>query len=141
MAPRRREVGAVVLDSWAVLAFFEGEPAGEAVSELFERASEGALRLLISTVNAGEVWYIVARQASEREADGAIDSLRKMGVEFVDADWSLVRLAAGFKARYRMSYADCIAAALARSQRAELVTGDPDFDQLSADVQIRFLEG
>lgn len=129
----------VVLDSWAVLAFFEGEPAGSTVSELISEARDHDVPLLMSTVNAGEVWYIIAREVSEPEADQAVESLRKMGIEFVDADWPLARMAGTFKAKHRMSYADCFAAALAKSRKAELVTGDKEFKQVEHDITVRWL--
>ena len=129
----------VVLDSWAVLAFFEGEPAGSTVSELISEARDHDVPLLMSTVNAGEVWYIIAREVSEPEADQAVESLRKMGIEFVDADWPLTRTAGTFKAKHRMSYADCFAAALAKSRKADLVTGDKEFKQVEHDITVRWL--
>lgn len=129
----------VVLDSWAVLAFFEGEPAGNAVSELIADARDHDVPLLMSTVNAGEVWYIIAREVSEPEADQAVGSLRKMGIEFVDADWPLARVAGTLKARHRMSYADCFAAALAKSRKAELITGDREFKQVEQEITVRWL--
>ncbi len=129
----------IVLDSWAVLAYFEDEPAGSVVSELIADARDHDVPLLMTSVNAGEVWYIIAREVSEPDADQAVESLRKMGVEFVDADWPLSRTAGTFKAKHRMSYADCFAAALAKTRKAELVTGDKEFKQVEAEVRIRWL--
>lgn len=134
-----RRPHALVLDSWAVLAYFEGEPAGNEVSNLIATARDSDIPLLISAVNTGEVWYIIAREISESDADAAIESLSKMGIEFVEAAWPFVRIAGTFKAKYRMSYADCFAAALAKTQKAELVTGDREFKQVESDVRIRWL--
>jgi predicted nucleic acid-binding protein len=39
-----------------------------------------------------------------------------------------------------MSYADCFAAALAKTRKAELVTGDREFKQVENDVRVRWLE-
>jgi predicted nucleic acid-binding protein len=59
----------------------------------------------------------------------------------VDADdLELVRQAAAFKATWKMSYADCFAAALAKIKNAELVTGDREFKQLARDVKIHWLD-
>lgn len=135
-----RRAQAIVLDSWAVLAYFEDEPAGAAVSKLIANARDHDMPLLMSAVNAGEVWYIIAREVSEAEADAGVESLQKMGVEFVAADWFLARLAGTFKAKYRMSYADCLAAALTKSRKAEFVTGDQEFRQVASDIRIRWLD-
>lgn len=135
-----RRPRAMVLDSWAVLAFFEGVPAGQAVSDMIAESREKGVSLLMTVVNAGEVWYIVAREVSQQQADEAVESLVRMGVEFVDADWPLTRAAGTFKARYRMSYADCYAAALAQTRRAELVTGDKEFKEAEGEIRIRWLD-
>ncbi len=134
-----RKPKTVVLDSWAVLAFLEDEPAGQQVGEIIADTHEHNIPLLMTTVNAGEVWYIVAREVSETEADKCIESMLKIGIEFVAADWSLARSAGGFKARHRMSYADCFAAALAKERKAELVTGDKEFKQVEKEVAIHWV--
>jgi ribonuclease VapC len=81
----------------------------------------------------------VAREVSETEAERAVADLQRLGIRFVDGDWHLTRLAAGFKAKHRMSYADCYAAALAKDRKAELVTGDKEFQQVKNDVRINWL--
>ena len=129
----------VVLDSWAVLAYLEDEDSGAQVAEILANAHEHGTSLLMTTINAGEVWYIVAREVSETEAERAIGDLKRLGIEFVDADWDLTRLAAGFKVKHRMSYADCFAAALAKNHKADLVTGDKEFKQVENDIRIHWL--
>ncbi len=135
--PRRPK--AIVLDSWAVLAYLEDESAGQQVSDIIADAHEHGTPLMMSTVNAGEVWYILAREVSETEADKGIAGLRQLGVEFVDADWKLARLAGMFKAKNRMSFADCFAAALAKEHKADLVTGDKEFKQVEGEIRIAWL--
>lgn len=129
----------IVLDSWAVLAYLEDENPGKQVAEILVTAHEHGSSLLMTTINAGEVWYILAREVSETEAERAITDLKRLGIQFVDADWNLTRLAAGFKARHRMSYADCFAAALAKENRTDLVTGDKEFKQVESEIKIRWL--
>src|SRR3989344_3219100 len=131
-----RKPKALVLDSWAVLAYMEDEESSQKVADLIADAHEHEIPLLMSVVNAGEVWYILAREVSETEADKGVDGLRQLGIEFVDADWKLARLAGMFKAKHRMSFADCFAAALARDTRASLVTGDKEFKQIENDVTV-----
>jgi len=130
----------LVFDSWAVLSYFEDEPAGREVALILARAHAEKVPVFMSVVNVGELWYILAREVSEEEADKSVLELRQLGIDFVDAGWSLVREAAQFKSRGRMSYADCFAAALAKMSGAELVTGDPEFRQVEPLVRIRWLE-
>lgn len=129
----------IVLDSWAVLAYLEDENPGQQVATILADAHEHGTSLLMATVNVGEVWYILAREVSETDADRAVTDLKQLGIQFVDADWKLTRLAAGFKAKHRMSYADCFAAALTKEHKAELVTGDKEFKQIDGEVKIQWL--
>lgn len=134
-----RKARAYVLDSWAVLAYLEDEPSGQSVANLIVEAQENGQPIYLSIVNAGEVWYILAREVSEAEADKAIGELQRLGIQFVDAAWPLVRAAAAFKAKGKLSYADCFAAALASDQQAELVTGDKEFKQVEGRVKVRWV--
>lgn len=130
---------AVVLDSWAVIAYLEDEPAAEKVADIISDAHEQEIPLLMTVVNAGEVWYIVAREASSADADASIKQLRDLGIEFVDADWELAKDAGHFKSKNKMSFADCFAAALAKQRKAHLATGDTEFRQVESDMTIIWL--
>ena len=57
-----------VLDSWALIAFFEDEPAADAVEELLARAAQDKQKLLMSVVNWGEVYYNTMREVSQPRA-------------------------------------------------------------------------
>lgn len=129
----------IVLDSWAILAMLQGEPAGPQVADIIADAHDAGSQALMTVVNAGEVWYIIAREMSDSNADDSINDVKNIGVQLVDVDWQLTRLAAGIKARGRISYADAYAAALAIQMKCELVTGDPEFKTLGNEIKIRWL--
>lgn len=130
---------AIVLDSWAVIAYLEDEQAAEKVADIISDAHEESIPLLMTVVNAGEVWYIVARETSATEADASIKQLRDLGIQFVDVDWDLAKDAGYFKSRNKMSLADCFAAALAKQKKAHLATGDPEFKQVEQEITISWL--
>jgi len=130
---------AIVLDSWAVIAYLEDEQAAEKVADIIADAHEAGIPLLMSVVNAAEVWYIVARETSTSEADASIKQLRDLGIEFVDADWELAKDAGYFKSKNKMSFADCFAAALARQRKAHLATGDQEFKQVDNEIAVIWL--
>lgn len=93
----------------------------------------------MTVINLGEVWYSIARGYSEETADEKLREVGEMAIEIVDADWNLTRMAASFKAKGRLAYADCFAAALARDRKAELVTGDPEFRQLENTIRVLWI--
>jgi predicted nucleic acid-binding protein len=129
----------LVLDSWAILAFFENEPAGQKAGDIIADANEQGISLLLSAVNAGEVWYITACQTSDVQADQLIREVESLGIEIITTDWETAREAAVIKSRVKMSYADCFACALSKLRQAELVTGDPEFKQLERQIKIRWI--
>lgn len=130
---------AVILDSWAVMAYFQEEPAAGAVQRILLDAQGGETRLMMSVVNAGEVWYNYDRRVSSEVADERIQMLRTTGVEFVDADWDLTKEASRLKSKHPIAYADCFAAALAKREGGRVVTGDPEFRKLEKEISVTWV--
>jgi predicted nucleic acid-binding protein len=122
------------------MAFLEDEPAGEMVGNIISDAHEQGIPLMMTMVNAGEVWYILAREVSEAAADQSIKNMRELGIQFQDVDWKLANQAARFKAVKKMSFADCFAAALAFQHKGSvLVTGDKEFKQVEESIKMYWL--
>jgi predicted nucleic acid-binding protein len=122
-----------------VIAYLEDEPSAEQVENMIADAHEQQIPLHMTVVNVGEVWYSIARQISEEEADKSVKTLRELRVQFEEVDWALTLEAARFKSQHKMSYADCYAAALAKSLHADLITGDKEFKPLEAEVNIAWV--
>ena len=133
-------MAAKVLDSWALLAFFKDEPAGPAVEELIHKASAEKIRLLLSVVNWGEIYYGMWLAGGKEAADSVAGDLSRLPIELMEADLHLAKQAAIYKATNKMSYADAFAAALAKVKNAELVTGDPEFKALEKEIKINWLK-
>lgn len=129
----------IVLDSSALIAYFEAEKSGEAVAEKLGQAAEGKLHLFLSLVNWGEVYYVTLRSYDKPHAEKVIDALQNMPVEVVPADREITKMAAKYKARGGMSYSDCFAAALAKKLTAELMTTDSDFKNMEKEIKVIWL--
>jgi ribonuclease VapC len=135
-------MAAKVLDSWALIAFFEDEAAADAVEELIHRAAQQKHRLYLSAVNWAEIYYTTMREVSQEAAEARAADIATLPIEIVPVaeDLRLARQAAHFKARHRMSLADAFAAALAKEKKAELVTGDLEFKALDKEIKIQWLK-
>ena len=131
-----------VLDSWALIAFFEDEPAAEQVEKLLAQAAAEKHKLLLSVVNWGEIYYNTMREISQEAAEQQSRDIAALPIDIVGVgdDLSLARQAAIFKATHKMAYADCFAAALAKSKNVELLTGDPEFKALEREIKINWLK-
>jgi predicted nucleic acid-binding protein len=120
----------VCLDSWAVLAWLDGdEPAAAAVQDAFD-----AERPWMSWLNVGEVAYQLERRHGAREAALVIRRLRA-AVALDDVSVERIMAAAHLKAVHPIAFADCFAAATAAARDATLLTGDPEL--LDRDVGCR----
>jgi ribonuclease VapC len=130
-----------ILDAYALIAFFEDEPGANFVRELLVEAESGNVKLAMTVVNLGEIWYSIARAVSAAQADIFVQEIRGMSIEIVDADWPLTHQTAIYKSKGGISYADCFAAALAKLREAELVTADPELKKLGNEITIVWENG
>ena len=119
----------VCLDSWAVLAWLDGdEPAAAAVAEVLDRE-----RPVMSWINLVEVSYRLTRDHGNDEADRAIAELRSQIGEDLPGV-SAMRAVASLKAEHPVALADCFAIALAAENEAVLMTGDPEIIDRAKDL-------
>lgn len=134
------DISVKVLDAYALMAFLADEPEAAHVRHLLLEAVRGELRLAITTVSLGEVYYSIARSDSLEVAERIVGELTALPLEIVHVDWELARQAAQIKAQTPISYAECFAAALAKQMDCAVVTDDPDFHRLEDRVEIEWLE-
>ena len=110
----------VCLDSWAVLAWLDGEqPAMDRIEQVLSD------RPLMSWINAVEVYYRVERDHGRGEADTVLAGMRK-SFAFDLPGTSLMIETARLKSATPIALADCFAIATARSHGVTLLTGDPE---------------
>jgi predicted nucleic acid-binding protein len=126
----------IVLDASAVMTFFLGRHGAEKVKELLAAAAEGKEELLMSVVNWGEVYYSIWRDRGPEDAVKALGYMAQLPIEVFPADTAQAKLAAEFKAQFKLSYADGFAAALSQAKGTALATSDKDFERLGAALNI-----
>ncbi len=117
----------VVLDASAVMTFFENRPGADKVEELIHLGVAGKRQLLMSVVNWGEVYYSTWRAHGPGVARKIIEDIAQLPIEIVDATLDLTHAAAELRAKHKLPYVDCFAAALAAQRKASLATSDKDF--------------
>ncbi len=109
------------LDSWAVLAWLDGEePAASIVEQAFDRK-----RPLISWINLVEVEYRIRREHGAEEAERVLAQLRRQVDEELPGV-ARMRAVAALKAEHPIALADCFAVAAATAAGVALITGDPE---------------
>jgi predicted nucleic acid-binding protein len=130
---------ATVLDASALLALFFDEPGAEKVENLFQEAAEADKPMLIAAVNWAEVVYKMQRKHGAKGLEGARHFERTMPLDVTPMDRELAEAAAQLKAAHDLGLADAFAAALAKSKKAELVTGDLEFKALEKELKVNWL--
>ncbi len=128
-----------VLDSFALLAYLNGEEGHQRVAEVLGQAQEEQKRLYLSIINYGEVVYIVERARGLTQAQRTIAAVDQLPIEVIEADRRLTFAAAHVKANYPLAYADCFTIALAQDKAATVLTGDPEFRAVESLATIEWL--
>ena len=131
----------IVFDSFAFIALFRNEPGKDFVKDLLVKMSNDEIEGYITTINIGEIYYMIFRKNKAKAADLAMEALKQFPLHIVDADLKLTMEAAAIKANHSMSYADAFAAALTINKKATLITSDDEFDSLvgEANFKVKYL--
>jgi predicted nucleic acid-binding protein len=115
----------VCLDSWAILAWLDGEePALSRIEGLI------ADRPLVSWVNLVEVYYRVERDQGRDAADETLADLRAALSPDLPGTSRMIE-AARLKARGAVALGDCFAVVTAAAHNLVLLTGDPEIINLT----------
>jgi ribonuclease VapC len=130
-----------VLDSSALMTFFENRPGAEEVEEILAGVADAQRPLAMSVVNWGEVYYSIWRVHGEKAATAKLQEIAQLPIQVVDVNMEMTKLAATLKAQHGLPYADCFAAALAQAQKATLVTSDKDFHRVATAVKVLWVSG
>ncbi len=130
---------AYVLDSYALLAYFEDEAGGVQVEKILKAAQAGKAKLFLSVINFGEVYYSTLRERGRENADEVKSIMEQLPITIVPADMENTLEAAKLKGVHAVAYADCFAAALGMKKKARVVTGDPEFKKFGELVAIEWL--
>jgi len=113
-----------VLDSYALLALLADEPGAQVVADLI---LADTVKLFLSIINLGEVYYLVWRRHGEAAARAVGQNLwQEDRLTIMEASWPRVEAAARLKAAGGLAYADAFGLGLAQELAACLVTGDPE---------------
>ena len=123
---------AYVLDSFALLAYLEGEAGMARVRSVLGGAEARRHVVYLSLINLGEVLYITERERGLVDARRTLGAIDQLPLEIVGVSRATVLAAAHLKARYPISYADAFAVVAARDHAGVVMTGDREFEPLAA---------
>jgi ribonuclease VapC len=122
---------AYVLDSFALLAYLEGDAGMPRVRAVLEGAAERRHRAYLSLINLGEALYITERERGIGDTRRVLGAIDQLPLEIVDVSRPTVLAAAHIKARFPIAYADAFAVVAALEHGGVVLTGDPEFRPLA----------
>lgn len=93
-------VPAYVLDSFALLAYFQAETGGAAVRALLEAARDRRALLGMSLINVGEIYYILYRERGAARAEAALADVRALPIRLHLPTDERILAAARLKAQF-----------------------------------------
>lgn len=129
-----------ILDSHALMVFFQMEKGHAEVKRLVTKASHKECILKMSIINWGEIYYSTVKSKGKTTAEQVLALIEQLPIQLIDVDQNMVHTAAIYKSLYPIAYADCFTAALAKKENATVVTGDPEFKFLVKDINILWLK-
>ena len=125
-----------VLDSSALVTYFEAGYGSEKVTGIFQESSKANVRIFLSAANWAEVLSVIERRYGLKKSHEMGSLIERIDMEIVPLDKDMAREAAHIKSEYKLHYLDAFAVALAVEKKAELVTADRDFDAVKSLIAI-----
>jgi len=129
-----------VLDACAVIAFILDEEGADKVEKPLSLSSRGKCALYINKINLLEIYYNFKREYNTSTLEEAYSKILSLPVTIIDDLSDDVLFEAGrLKVQYKISLADSIALAEAKTRNAQLVTSDHhEFDAIEQSENIKF---
>jgi hypothetical protein len=110
----------LILDFWPIMEWLKDRnPVADRVALLLDSAKIGINRLLLSSINLGEIYYNCWKEWDEARADATLEMLRKHPIQVVHPTKEVVLRAARVKAQYAIW--------------CSVLTGDREFLPLATD--------
>jgi ribonuclease VapC len=129
-----------ILDAFALMAYLNGEPAAQRIRDLFNDGTKGKCHIHISIINLGEALYNMERNHGLAKAHEVLTIIQSLPIEIIPAENETVLAAAHIKANHPISYADAFVVVAAQTLNGIIMTGDPEFQDLTELAQIEWLK-
>ncbi len=125
-----RRTGPLVLDAFPLLVIFSRQKGWDVSKEYLDEPLVTGIPHLLSSINFGEMLYVLRRDHGEKAAEIAKHGILDGPIEIIIPSLEQTYTAARLKSFGGASYADCYAAALALERNLPVLTGDKEFEKL-----------
>ena len=127
----------IILDTSAIITYFEGEEGKKTVEEFLIESASHEIELFIPFSAAIEFYYINFNSQGEETANQRFVMLMSLPVEVLKSIDEPYMIQAGrLKASYPISFADALIAAYVYLENASLVHKDPEYLALENEIDL-----
>lgn len=129
-----------VLDASALVAFLNDEDGAEKVEIILQKAKNNDAVIYMNKLNILEIYYGVYREDGGERAEETLVKILGLPIVVVDTlNDNVFKEAGRLKATYKISLADSVALAEAKTRDAPILTADHhEFDPLAEKKEISF---
>ncbi|OGL46340.1 MAG: toxin PIN [Candidatus Schekmanbacteria bacterium RBG_16_38_10] len=129
-----------VLDASALIAFLNDEEGADIAEDVFQKAKMGNCVIYMNKLNILEIYYVVYRRGGKEIAEDVLVKMLNLPLIVIDTlNDDLFKEAGRLKATYKISLADSIALAEAKTREARILTADHhEFDLLDKEGEVVF---
>jgi len=133
----------LIFDSYALLCLFDKKhPSGQnKIKQYLSDAEKGRIKLYMSKINEGEVFYRLYKYLGEPVAAGFREDIKSgvVPITVISVNDKRAERASEIKAKHAVAYADAFCIELALDMGLPIVTGDPEFKSVRQLVTIEWL--
>ncbi len=129
-----------VLDSSAVIAYFNDEAGAEIIETLLNKATNLNCVILMHNASVAEFYYDSLYRSTEQDAGLVLKTLTSYPILFNETiSKELIKLIGYFKTHYKISFADSFVLATAKMNNASVLTSDHhEFDEVEKSADVMF---
>jgi len=124
-----------ILDACAMLAYLNNEHGVEVIGEVLEKGNRDEAKIFITAMDLAEIYHIVLKKEGRDKALKTILLIKNLPVECVGLDEPLLMLAGEIRMQFPLTLGDALVAAVAKTKKAKLITGDSDFKSLEKEIE------
>jgi len=111
-----------VIDACALIAFFQNEPGGDKLRELFKLPEN---EFFMHSVNLTEVYYDAIYVSGKEKAQELFEKIGELPIKILwDLEILLIKLVGKYKTSYKISFADSFVLAVAEKEGAIVISTD-----------------
>ena len=130
-----------IVDSCIFVAFLFKEKSFLAVEEILNRAFAGEIKLIVSPIILGEIYFTAVRQIPKIEVSEFLEDIKQnYNLEITTISFADCMAAAEYKTSGEIAYFDCFNLVLAQKYpKAEILTLDSEYQKFAQEFNVRFL--